>query len=293
MIAYGQLVMVELRISLNIPTDSGSLIVLGICFAALITMLVYFGFRMVEMAYVMKHKKPLYNHKYFKLRKLTESRKNILKNDFTFYRMLSPKEQTYFEHRVASLIIDKRFIGRGGFSINDEAVTLISATAAMLTFGFRNFYIGLINKIIVYPESFYSNISKQQHKGEFNPQFGALVLSWDDFKKGWDKESDKINLGIHEFTHAIHLNSIKEKDVSSTIFGDSFKELIDLLSNNEVLRKDLINSNYFRSYAYTNQYEFIAAVIESFIESPSELRSQFPEVYNKVRQMLNFNFAGY
>ena len=52
-------------------------------------------------------------------------------------------------------------------------------------------------------------------------------------------------------------------------------------------------SKYFRSYAYTNQYEFIAAVIESFIESPAEFRGQFPQVYDKVKQMLNFNFAGY
>lgn len=276
-----------------IPKDTGSLIVLGICLAAILGMFLFFGFRMVEMAYVMKHKKPLYNHKYFRLRKLSTEQKAILKNQFKFYSRLSEKEQAYFEHRVASLIIDKRFIGRGGFNITDEVKVLITATAAMLTFGFRDFYIGLINKIIVYPETFYSNISKQEHKGELNPQFGALVLSWNDFKKGWDKANDNLNLGIHEFTHAIHLNSLKEKDVSSTIFGDSFKELIDILGQNESLRSNLLSSNYLRSYAYTNQYEFIAAVIESFIESPSELRGQFPEVYNKVKQMLNFDFAGY
>ena len=119
------------------------------------------------------------------------------------------------------------------------------------------------------------------------------MLSWKDFKKGFAIDNDNLNLGIHEFAHAIHLNSIKERDVSSTIFSDSFKELTTLLSNEEALRKDLIASKYFRDYAYTNQFEFIAVIIETFIETPDEFKSLFPEIYDKTKQMLNFNFAGY
>jgi hypothetical protein len=163
----------------------------------------------------------------------------------------------------------------------------------MLTFGFRDFYIGLINKIVVYPNEFYSTVNRKNHKGEFNPRLKTLALSWEDFKHGYDIYGDNLNLGIHEFAHAIHLNSLKERDVSSTIFSDSFKELAELLSVNEILRNNLIASKYFRNYAYTNQYEFIAVIIETFIENPSEFRSQFPEVYDKTKQMINFNFAGY
>ena len=171
--------------------------------------------------------------------------------------------------------------------------TLIAATAVMLTFGFRDYYIGLVQKIFIYPDEFYSNMNDQYHQGEFNPKYQALVISWPHFLKGFDIENDNLNLGIHEFTHAIHLNSIKERDVSSNLFQDSYKELINLLSNQKGLRDALVKTRYFRDYAYTNQYEFIAVIVESFIESPSELRSKFPQVYSKVKQMLNFNFAGY
>ena len=275
-----------------LPKDTGSLIVLGICFAALLGMIFYFVFRMVELAYVMLKKKPLYVHFYRRLRSLTPNQKVILEQ-FSFYDKLLPKEQRFFEHRVASFIIDKRFIGREGLIINDEVKVLISSTAVMLTFGFRDFYIGLIDKIFIYPDAFYSRMNDDYHKGEFNPQLEALVLSWKHFLKGYDKDDDNINLGIHEFTHAIHLNSIKERDISSTIFGDTFKELINLLTQDKSLRTNLVNSNYFRDYAYTNQYEFLAVIIENFIETPSEFRSQFPRVYNKTKQMLNFNFVGY
>ena len=256
-------------------------------------MLFSFVLKMLEMGYVMRHKKPFFVHSPFFLKKLKPNQKFILEQQFKFYNKLTPKHKIYFEHRVASFIIDKHFIGRDNLHVTEEMKVLISATAVMLTFGFRDFYIGLINKIFIYPEEFYSNMNQDYHKGEFNPRLETLVLSWKDFKNGFEIEKDKLNLGIHEFAHAIHLNSMKERDVSSTIFSDSFKELTELFAYTETLRKDLINSEYFREYAYTNQYEFLAVIIESFIESPEDFKTQFPEIYSKTKQMLNFNFAGY
>lgn len=248
---------------------------------------------MVELSYVIRNKKPFFVHTSFFLKKLSIAQKSILRGQFRFYNKLSSKQQRVFEHRVASFIADKHFIGREGVQVTEEMKVLISATAVMLTFGFRDFYIGLIDRIFIYPDEFFSRTNNDYHKGEFNPRLKTLVLSWKDFKKGFESNTDKINLGIHEFAHAIHLNSIKERDVSSTIFSDSFKELTDLLTNKEDLRKELIASKYFRDYAYTNQFEFLAVVIETFIETPSEFRAQFPEVYDKTKQMLNFDFAGY
>lgn len=271
----------------------GGKIIIGVFFCVLLVMLFSFVLKMLEMGYVMRHKKPFFVHSPFFLKKLKSNQKFILEQQFKFYNKLTPKHKIYFEHRVASFIIDKHFIGRDNLHVTEEMKVLISATAVMLTFGFRDFYIGLINKIFIYPEEFYSNMNQDYHKGEFNPRLETLVLSWKDFKKGFEIEKDKLNLGIHEFAHAIHLNSMKERDVSSTIFSDSFKELTELLANTETLRKDLINSEYFREYAYTNQYEFLAVIIESFIESPEDFKTQFPEIYSKTRQMLNFNFAGY
>ncbi|TVZ57807.1 hypothetical protein NA63_0295 [Flavobacteriaceae bacterium MAR_2010_105] len=272
---------------------TGGKIVIGVFFAILLAMLLNFALRMVELSYVIRHKKPFFVHTSFFLKKLSSTQKSILRGQFRFYNKLSIKQQRIFEHRVASFIADKRFIGREGVEVTEEMKVLISATAVMLTFGFRDFYIGLISRIFIYPNEFFSRTNNDYHKGEFNPRLKTLVLSWKDFKKGFESNADKINLGIHEFAHAIHLNSIKERDVSSTIFSDSFKELTDLLTNKEELRKELIASKYFRDYAYTNQFEFLAVVIETFIETPTDFKQQFPEVYDKTKQMLNFDFAGY
>lgn len=271
----------------------GSKIILGLFFLILAYMFLQFLLKFIEMGYVLKNKKPAFVHFYIFLRKLTMEQRNILKTQFKFYNKLSNRHKNYFEHRVASFINDKDYIGRSGIEISQEMKVLIASTAVMLTFGFRDFYIGLIQKIIVYPEKFFSQTNKNYHKGEFNPKLKALVISWGDFKLGYDNSKDNINLGIHEFVHAIHLNSIKERDVSSTIFIDSFKELTDMLFEDKVLRAKLSESKYIRNYAFTNQFEFLAIIIESFIETPDEFKSKFPEVYFEIRQMLNFNFAGY
>ena len=268
-------------------------IFLGIFFIAFAIIIVYYGIRTIEIAYVMRKKRPLFIHKYLFLRTLTQKQQYILRQRFFFYKKLTKQQQRYFEHRVASFIKDKDFISREGIVISDEIKVLVSSTAIMLTFGFRDYYIGLINKIFIYPDAFFSNTNKNYHKGEFNPRLKSIVLSWEDFKEGYEISNDNLNLGIHEFTHAIHLNSRKEHDVSSNIFQDSFNELITLLTSNDALKQKLISSKYFREYAYSNQYEFLAVIIETFIETPQEFKSQFPLVYSKIKLMLNFNFADY
>ncbi|MFH6767944.1 zinc-dependent peptidase [Gaetbulibacter aquiaggeris] len=255
-------------------------------------MLIQFAIKLLEMGYVLKNKKPYFVHFYTSLRKLNPQQNDILKNQFSFFNKLSEKDKTFFEHRVASFIIDKDFIGRG-VQITEEMKILVASTAVMLTFGFRDFYIGLIQKIVVYPEKFYSKTNNNYHKGEFNPKLKTLVISWADFKTGYEKPKDNINLGIHEFVHAIHLNSLNERDISSTIFTDTFEELTELLTKNQLLREELTQSHYLRNYAFTNQFEFLAVTIETFIETPQDFKLQFPEVYYKIRQMLNFDFAGY
>ena len=282
-----------LIVALYREMETTSLVILWVFLTVIFLMIINYSLKMIELGYVLKYRKPFYVHFYPLLKKLKPNQKHILKSNFSFYNKLDAKHQSYFEHRVHSFMKDKVFIGRDGIPIDDEVKVLISATAVMLTFGFRDFYIGLIDKILIYPKAFYSRTNTDYHKGEFNPKLKTLVISWEDFKRGFDIANDNVNLGVHEFAHAIHLNSMKERDVSSTIFSDSFHELTDLLSSNASLRKDLLDSKYFRNYAYTNQYEFVAVIIESFIESPQEFRSQFPQVYDKTKQMLNFNVANY
>jgi len=247
-----------------------------------------------EHLYISRYKKPFFlNNHWLQKKDLPIAQLTILEKEFSFYNKLTEHEKAIFRHRLASFLKSKEFIERDGVVINDEKKILISATAVMLTFGFRDYKIDLIDKVIIYPEAYYSHLNSKYHKGETNPQLKAIVFSWKDFKEGYRIGDDNLNLGIHEFGHAIHLNAFRNNDVSSVIFKNGFNDLISYLQNNELVRKDLISSKYFRAYAYTNHYEFFAVILENFIETPDEFKSRFPELYIKMQQMLNFRFAGY
>ena len=118
----------------------GGMMILFFFIAILIGLMITFALKMAEMAYVMRHKKPFFVFTPFFLKKLNPSQKLILLYQFPFYSKLNSRHKTYFEHRVASFIVDKHFIGREGLQISEEMKVLISATAVMLTFGFRDFY---------------------------------------------------------------------------------------------------------------------------------------------------------
>ncbi|MEL0457544.1 zinc-dependent peptidase [Flavobacteriaceae bacterium SZ-1-7] len=246
-----------------------------------------------EMLYARFTKRPIFIHFYPFRRKLTAEQIKILKDNFAFYNRLDAKHQRYFRHRMATFILRKHFEGKDGFEITEEVKVLISATAIMLTFGFRNYTIPYIKNILVYPTQYYSTANKIYHKGEYNARYETLVLSWDNFMEGYRIDDDKVNLGIHEFTHAIHYNCMKQNDINSIIFVDTFSELREQLASNEQLKNDLVVSNFIRSYALTNDSELLAVIVETFIEAPIEFSRLFPEVYAKLKQMLNFNFSGY
>ncbi|MDH7911539.1 zinc-dependent peptidase [Winogradskyella sp. SYSU M77433] len=269
------------------------LVLLVIFFVGIATIVLYKTFLYIEKLYALRRYKPFYINRVVFSDKLEEAHRSILESDFSFYQNLSKADKTIFRHRLSKFISDKTFTGREGIVPNDEMKILISSTAVMLTFGFRDYLIDLIEHVIIYPKAYYSKINDTLHKGEMNPQLKTIVFSWEDFKHGYKIGDDNLNLGIHEFGHAIHLNAYKGDDISSMIFNIGFENLTTYLQNNEDVRKELIASRYFREYAYTNQFEFFAVLLENFIETPLEFKTQFPELYNYIKQMLNFDFAHY
>ncbi len=258
----------------------------------IIAVLLFSATRIADIISVLWFKKPLWVHFYLAKRRLPASQLKILRQNFSFYRKLSDRRKKHFEHRLATFIAYKNFVGRQGCVVDDEKKVWIGATAVMLTFGMRKYKLPLLKHILVYPEAFYSTINKEMHKGEFNPEMYTLVLSWDDFIAGYQDANDNVNLGIHEFTHVIHLNSVRYRTNTSSLFIAGFNEIPNLLLNERIKNK-LNTSSYFRKYALTNKFEFLAVVVENFIESPQEFKREFPQLYQKLQQMFNFRFKGY
>ena len=242
----------------------------------------------IEHYYLMVFNKPVYIHFYISPKKLSDANKKILLNNITFYAKLSDKRKSYFEHRMATFIESYSFIPKEDLIITNEMKVMIAATAIKLTFGMRRYIVDVFDKITIYPGPYYSTINDAWHKGEFNPRMKAIVFSWKDFLEGYDYANDNLNLGLHEFAHAIHLHGLKSSDASSLQFAKMYVKIRDYIDSPEISEK-LIASNYFRVYAYTNHFEFIAVILEHFFETPEKFQNEHPELYGKVRRMINFS----
>ena len=66
----------------------------------------FFLFRVFETWYAGVYDKPLFRH-YYVYKKLSESRIEILKEEFSFYNLLSEKHKRQFHHRLSFFLADK------------------------------------------------------------------------------------------------------------------------------------------------------------------------------------------
>jgi len=260
-------------------------------FTALGIFVLYLLFRLFEHWYTNRYDVLLYKQ-LFVFRTLSRKQKKILEEDFHFYTLLTSKQQRRFEHRVAYFIKTKSFVGREELVVTDQMKVLIAAVGCMLTFGRKQYSYVLLEHILIYPKDFYSVINDTYHKGEFNPRQRTLVLSWKDFELGYRITDDNLNLGVHEFMHALQLEAKSSNDIDALRFERQYNNILRRLSDTNL--KDRLDAvKYFRAYAFTNQYEFMAVLAEYFIESPKDFKVNFPELYQYKKTLLNFNFAGY
>ncbi|WP_298996534.1 zinc-dependent peptidase [uncultured Tenacibaculum sp.] len=246
------------------------------------------GINVIESIYVSIFRRPIFVHFYPVKKKLPKRKKEFLVENIAFYQRLNDKQKVYFEHRLTKFIRTYDFIERDNFELTPEAKVLIAASYIKLTFGMRRYLTSTFDKIIVYPTSFYSTITEQYHKGEFNPRLKSIVFSWEDFLIGNIILNDNLNLGIHEFSHALTFHGRKSKDVSARIYYRLFEEITVFMKKEENIER-IKTSGYFRAYALTNKLEFVAVVMEHFFETPEYLQQQFPQLYKKIQLMLNYS----
>ncbi|MFC2114589.1 zinc-dependent peptidase [Bacteroidota bacterium] len=208
----------------------------------------------------------------------------LLSQHIPYYRNLKPIAKAKFLDRVNRFLYDKEFEGKEGFEVTLETQVLVSAAAVQLTFGLKNFYLSSFDTINIYPDSFYYKPSGEYHKGN-TANKGFINLSWKHFMEGYAFEKDKINLGLHEMTHALEFNFLFGDRYDSLFadYYDSWKE-----SEEEEFDKLLEDKEYFlRRYGGTNEHEFFAVAVEHFFEAPAEFLQHNSELYYRLCTLLN------
>lgn len=210
--------------------------------------------------------------------------REILERYFRYYQRLSSSDKGKFERKVCNFLYSKRFIPRNMEKVTIEARVLIAASAVQLTFGLPNIYLQHFDKILVYPNEYYSSITRQYHKGEVNPRFGIIVLSWNHFLEGYINSNGSINLGLHEMAHALRLENIIRNE-EYKFFDEGLVVKLDNYAR--IVCQNLDNyANFFRPYACTNEHEFFSVAIENFFERSELFKKQIPGLYTILTRLL-------
>ncbi len=219
------------------------------------------------------------------MRPLPRNHRKILQQNFAYYQRLSEEKKVDFEKRVNRFIRLKHFIPRNLEAVSDEMKVLVSASAVQLTFGLHDIYLTHFDRILIYPDSYYSTVNKRYHKGEVNPRWGTIVLSWKDFLEGFENTSGSKNLGLHEMAHALHLEDRIVKRNHSFLN----EKLLDTYNNLSIMTMEKIRSgqdNFFRKYAGHNEEEFFAVSVETFFENPEQFLQYHPKLYHTLAGLL-------
>jgi Mlc titration factor MtfA (ptsG expression regulator) len=211
--------------------------------------------------------------------------RDVLEKYFFYYRQLEESGRNQFAQKVCNFIYGKRFIPRNLDDVPLEARVLIAATAVQLTFGLNNVYLRHFKKILIYPNDYYSSITKRYHKGEVNPRFGIIVISWQSFVEGFINPSDSINLGLHEMAHALRLENVIRNE-EYQFFDEALIKEFDEHARN-ICRNENQSDNIFRAYACVDEHEFFAVAVENFFERASKFKSSMPNLYTILSKLLN------
>jgi MtfA peptidase len=222
------------------------------------------------------------------LRSLPNHQKLIIQKYFRHYNLYSQADKKLFEKRVHKFVRMKQFIPRGGIEeVTDEMKILIASTAIQITFGYPKVYFKHFERILVYPDDYYSTITKKKHQGEVNMN-GIIVFSWKHFMEGFMDDTNGRNLGYHEMAHALKLENALRNGEYNFLDYDS---LVKFTYQSELEMKKIANGNttFFRQYAATNKHEFMAIVVENFFERPVEFREYNKALYDITAKLLKQN----
>lgn len=165
-----------------------------------------------------------------------------------------------------------------------EMKVLISSSAVQLTFGFPKVNLSWFRYILIYPDTFFSNVNQQHHKGEVNPKAKTIVLSWKYFVEGYLKP-DGRNLGLHEMAHALRLeNRIMNEEYN--FLDHEVLEEWEARAKHTMREIKSGSEDFFRKYGSANNEEFFAVAVENFFERPVEFKEKHHKTYNTMCQLL-------
>lgn len=223
--------------------------------------------------------------------------RRILERNFPLYAKLPPEDQEELRGDIQVFLAEKRFEGCGGLAVTDEIRVTIAAQACLLLLHRENDDYPRLDSILVYPSAYTARTLERLPGGAVQEGLsarlgeswsrGAVVLSWDDVRRGAADIHDGHNVVLHEFAHQLDqangaaqgLPVLDQRSMYvawARVLGAAFAELRDEIARGHPTLLD--------AYGATNPAEFFAVATECFFEKPQALKNRHPELYQELKE---------
>lgn len=216
----------------------------------------------------------------------------ILQKKVSFYENLNNADKQLFETRLQRFISMIKITGINTI-VEPLDIVLVSASAIIPIFSFKNWEYNNLNEVLLYPDAFNEafNIKGDLEK----PVLGmigngamqhVMILSKQALREGFANKTDKNNTGIHEFVHLIDKTDGEIDGVPEYLLNKQYLlPWINMMHKN--IKEILADNSDINPYGATNKAEFFAVVSEYFFKHPDLLKIKHPELYGLLEQVFN------
>jgi MtfA peptidase len=220
----------------------------------------------------------------------------ILDQKVLFYHNLHPGERRRFEQDVMRFITNVKITGvNTAVDITDKL--LVASSAAIPVFGFPEWDYTFLDEVLLYPGSFdrsYAINSKEEvitgMVGNGSME-GKMILSKPSLHRGFSNETDKQNVGVHEFIHLLDKEDGSIDGIPATLLNKKFSiPWLQLIREKTEAIKG--GAGDINAYGATNECEFFAVTGEYFFERPQLLQKNHPQLYELLSKAFNQDTAG-
>lgn len=221
--------------------------------------------------------------------------RNILLKKVDFYEDLDNTERERFEQAIQNFLADVDITGVET-TVDDTDRLLVASSAVIPIFGFPDWRYSNINEVLLYKGTFNHDY---QTEGEERNVLGMvgnrelsrmMVLSKPALHHGFANDTDKLNVGIHEFVHLLDMMDGATDGVPEHFLNRQYViPWIDLMERKiaEIKR----GSSDINPYGATNRAEFFSVVSEYFFSRPHLLESKHPELYELLEKIFKQELA--
>jgi MtfA peptidase len=209
----------------------------------------------------------------------------ILTDQVSFFRDLPPERRADFERDVALFIGETRFTGIDGVEVTEELKVLTAASAVMLLFNRPDLEYRRVSEVLLYPRAF-SRDFKTHGPGRdltgLHDHYGAVVLSAPELRRSFEPRHGAAHVGLHEFAHALDWSGQGWEGLPrgmdarlAEVWSKAYKEELEKLKQGR---------SVLDPYAETDAVEFFAVSVETYFQTPEDLRQGAPEIYEVLEK---------